>query len=663
MAQDEALTLDGLALHSGGLTLEGFDAPVPKKRHEWVQAADSDGSALVRDPKFENRDVTVRVRIDQTATMDLALAKITAITDKLEEAEKHEGGLAMVWTPADSTKTGTFYVLSGEVEEMPITQSGDGAGWFQRNPVLTLKLTCRPFIYGAEVTGTPVTTTDPLGTVTVTNPGGDVPAEARLIVTDNATQNRRHVEWGLESRFYNAATSLILDSDSMTPLAGSQTTRTGAYDPNATGNNVIRTTVYEETTECCSTGNLSHVGTFRVKARVWAADSEIKLRLSYQSGDGPFQALAYATPPAINDFAEVDLGLIHIPEKILGTQRWSGKIEAYGPAAGATLDVDTLYFIPAAEGYGKARAGDLPSGKGSLQGFDKFTGITAGTVLNARVAPLGGTWATSGATTDFAAADAPLATEETMARSTVSDGSARLAILGATNYTNMRVEVVTRVTVKAITELGVVARYVDASNFLYATIVHYPTWQLRIHKVVAGADTTLASTPISIGAGVWYQVVFTVYASGTMIAEAQDDYSTTLYSVSAFDSVAAAGALASGKPGLRDKNATTTATTRYYDDFWVHNPPTERIAIHSGQSIEFRHDKTEREDSTGTYWGDPPVYRGSPFLLPEGGDESRPARVTAKARRNDVDVASDPNIADSTTYQVNLTPRYLAVPG
>ena len=52
---------------------------------------------------------------------------------------------------------------------------------------------------------------------------------------------RRHVEWGLEK--VQSAHALLIDSDSLTVgsgYAGSQTTRTGAYDPDATGNNVIR---------------------------------------------------------------------------------------------------------------------------------------------------------------------------------------------------------------------------------------------------------------------------------------------------------------------------------------------------------------------------------------------------------------------------------------
>jgi hypothetical protein len=105
----------------------------------------------------------------------------------------------------------------------------------------------------------------------ITGVPGDATAEGRLLVSGTA-QDMRYIEWGLESLYYNPATSLLVDSDDMvtTGYAGVQTTQTGAYDPNATGNNVIRATLLSTPLVLCSTGNLAHVGVFRVKARVGA---------------------------------------------------------------------------------------------------------------------------------------------------------------------------------------------------------------------------------------------------------------------------------------------------------------------------------------------------------------------------------------------------------
>src|SRR4029079_15250408 len=140
----------------------------------------------------------------------------------------------------------TFKVLSGEITGLPVSMDGDDAGWFKNSPVLEVTLTCQPFGYGTETVGSGTSSATPFVTVTLASVLGDVPAEGRLIVTDAATQARRYMEWGLENRYYDPATSLLVDSDSMTVTGtgGSQTTTSGAYDPNATGNNVIRATLW-----------------------------------------------------------------------------------------------------------------------------------------------------------------------------------------------------------------------------------------------------------------------------------------------------------------------------------------------------------------------------------------------------------------------------------
>jgi hypothetical protein len=76
--------------------------------------------------------------------------------------------------------------------------------------------------------------------------------------------------------------------------------------------------------------------------------------------------------------------------------------------------LDYLILVPQADGYGKARARRLVA-------YDTFTGTTAGGALNTRVAPLGGTWATSGDATDFVFSDNFLGTDavESLSRTVV----------------------------------------------------------------------------------------------------------------------------------------------------------------------------------------------------------------------------------------------------
>jgi hypothetical protein len=640
MAVYESVTLGGTELNDHtNFRIESFDAPPPPKRYEWATGADADGAALVRDPLHENRTITIRIRVQQQASMDTALAKIGEIVQLLEETENQQDGTALVWTPATSTKSLTAYVLSGEVTGMPIEKSGGDIGWFTRMPVVTIRLDCKPFLYGAEASATLFTaSTLPLATGTIADVPGDVPAEARLIVTDAATQSRRHLEWGLQQRHYDAATSLIIDSDAMTILGGTGTTRSGAYNPDAAGNSVIRATLYSEPTAVCSTGNLAHVGTFRVKARIYATDEtgdNTKIRLSWQSGDGPMRSNPVATPPATGAYAEIDLGTITIAPTTLGTQRWTGRIEAHttGTSGTPTVDIDYLFLIPAGEGYGKAR-GVYAAEAGPLVAVDDFTGTTTGNALHARTPPLGGAWATSGDATDFVFSDSP--DEETVTRSTNTlEGTGRRAqFAGSLTNTEvstkiMRTEVGTSMTVR----IGIPSEQINFQE----------------HEVLA--------------ANTWYALRLVVFASGGYVATLSDMAGRVVAEASgSYFELATGGAYASGTAGIADRSIGAGAVTRYYDEVRVQTPGTEAVVVHSGQSAEIRHDGAIREDSTGTYWGDIPEYRGSRFLLPAAGSADRTSRIAVKARRNDVDTAADDQIADSLTASVTYTPRYLVAP-
>lgn len=666
MAVLEQLVLDGLALNDvTNYRLQGFDAPPPKKRYEWAPGGDADGSALVRDPLFENREITLRIRITQRATMDLALAAVAAITDKLEEAENQPDGLDLVWTPANGTKSFTFKVLSGEITGLPVSMDGDDAGWFKNSPVVLVTLTCKPFGYGTEVVGGSTSSATPFVTVTVASVTGDVPAEGRLIVTDAATQTRRHLEWGLEQRYYDVAQSLLVDSDNMsvTGTVGTQTTRSGAYDPNATGNNVIRGTLYGTTSVVCTTGNLGHVGTFRVKARVFAAGTgPVNLRLGWQEGDGEFGANPWVQVRTMGLWYEVDLGIVTIPPKEAGTQKWSGRIEAWGQVSD-TLDVDYLILVPAAEGYGKARTIQPTQPALNLTGYDNFTTLGTGTGLNTRTANTGGTWATSGATTDFAGGSATY--PGTAARSTnVAETGPRFAILGSTNYTDSYGVIYAQYApVGALAKNHhsfLILRWVDASNYLRARWSADGTF--TIETVVATVVTPIATITGGMLPNIYYQIQAFAWATGTVKA-------TLLYanaeqfSISGTSSaLATGGALATGKPGFADQALGTATTLRLYDFFSAGVPTAENPVIASTRSAEIRSDSAIRADSTNTYYGAVSSYRGSRFFVPPAGDENRTSRVLVKSNRLDVDVDAATNVTDNLTVQVAYTPRYLVVP-
>src|SRR4029079_3039469 len=202
--------------------------------------------------------------------------------------------------------------------------------------------------------------------------------------------------------------------------------------------------------------------------------------------DGPFRQNLWVNCHMIGSWIELDLGIISVPVKASGTQRWVGFVEAYTDTPADTLDVDYLVLVPAAEGYGKARSvGSLATA--AVNGYDDFTTLAGAGALNTRVAPAGGTWATSGVATDFVGSSSPTGSA---LRSTVSEATPRLAILGSTNYTDSQVEIWSQYS-SAFTP-GVYsaasARYVAASNYLYAVwIATTPPYldSFRIIQVVA----------------------------------------------------------------------------------------------------------------------------------------------------------------------------------
>lgn len=672
----ESWTLDGLALHDATfrISVEGVDMTPPRQKPEWIGAADSEYQALVRDPLYENRILVIPMMIAEQTTKDQVFDMIGQIRDKLAEASKHPDGIVLTWTARGSARTINFDVLAGEITELPL----DFQLSVRNRARLTITLTCKPFWYGTETLTSTTSSSTPFVTAEIVNSIGDVPALGRLIITDTATQSRRHVEWGLEGPLtYDPATSLLIDSDDMitSGFGGTQATLSGAYDPNASGNSAIWITAQSAATAMCGTGNLSHIGAFRVKARVWADLATTQVRLSWRAGDGPLSSNAWADHSGGSAWWELDLGMVTIPAVTAGTQRWTGQIEARARTSSgtSTVWVDYLVLMPVTAGYGKARA--IPTGTaGAVVAYDNFTSTTSGANLNGGVAPAGGTWATSGAATDFQFADSVgtnFYTSEAITRATLNDASRRFAILGSTNYTDT--EVASRTmpyngSSVCTSELGVFARWVDSSNYLTAYLKYDRTapgvwaYTLVVEQIVAGVTTTLASEPAAtVGSSNQIRTRLIVYTSGLFFADLLFGETARASATGTSSVLATGGALDDGKAGILDRSINTsavTASTRVYDEFQVSVPAAEPIVIYSGRNMQVRHDDTIRQDSTGTYTGRPALYMPAGRFLVQVGT----SRVLVKARRNDVDSTTDPNVTDATQIQVGVTPRGLAVP-
>ena len=232
---------------------------------------------------------------------------------------------------------------------------------------------------------------------------------------------------------------------------------------------------------------------------------------------------------------------------------------------------------------------------------------------------------------------------ETIKRSTVGDASpGRLALLGTATYAAVETGVLVSST-NPTSEMSLVARYVDANNYLSMTVAH---GLMRVRQIVAGVGTNyILSGDMGMLANTGYLLRFVVYASGLFIATALDSAgaSVVLERRGSAPALATGGVLASGRVGIIDYHQPgATTNTRYYDAFYVATPIAEPLVVSPGQSVEFRHDEN------------PSGYRGSRFVVPTG-----TSRVLCKARREDITLAADANVTDVTTLRVFYQPRYV----
>jgi hypothetical protein len=93
-----------------------LNADPPRQRQDWIGAADSEASALVRQPLHENRKITMKLRVSpRRRRWTRRWIRSASLVDKLRSASASPDGVALVWTPTDSARSRTFTVLAGEI--------------------------------------------------------------------------------------------------------------------------------------------------------------------------------------------------------------------------------------------------------------------------------------------------------------------------------------------------------------------------------------------------------------------------------------------------------------------------------------------------------------------------------------------------------------------
>lgn len=237
--------------------------------------------------------------------------------------------------------------------------------------VIKVAFTAMPEGRGDEIdSGDNVETTSPALVFNVTGIKGDRPARGRLVVDEDQAQAQRLLRWGIQSKNYSSASTAALFYQAESCAMGAAAAAVGPAGASGGGSNTAFYGSLQPTgtwTSLVFVGASStaqtHIGAYRVMARVWAPAANagiVSMRLSWYPELGRTQVLN--TSVAIADSAGavvedawvlVDLGQINIPKAASGTQGWIGSVQANSTVLNDDVYVDWVMLVPIDEGSGE----------------------------------------------------------------------------------------------------------------------------------------------------------------------------------------------------------------------------------------------------------------------------------------------------------------------
>lgn len=655
--------------------------PEPAVKAQYATSFDVEGSVPADDHQYENREITIPLRVTSASASALA----TAIGDLRAKQAKinRERGTLKVTAPSGAVRVYDLVEAHG-AEEL------HNAFVHSHRTEGQLAFKARPFGRGTPSAYSAVSeTTLPCLVTTFADVGGDVDALGELLIEDLSGVDQWKFWIGLDEHDAASTAGLFYEAEALTPL-GSSALAAGATGASGTSNNVVRNTALVPTwqailsTEHAVDGHLTHVEPdgFRVLGRLYRPTGntgEVSVRLEWAVGDFTRRTLNAITTYDADDregvFTLADFGTVYLPEPLRGDARWEGRLLARSTVVGDEIDVDCLFLIPARV-YAEIEARlqfETPSDFEARDEFDHTTGN-----LSDKTAPVGGAWDGFGDAADFTMDTARAVAQRVInADANVWDG--RYAVLAGTSAMTATAVQADAESVTAPPagsqelEMGVLARYTDDDNHLRAVIgprlVPIPggsevAWAAAVKKRVLATDTTLAAVklgPLSQAPGISWSLRLLVMPSGRFALWAFTGAVAGEPILVGEDSqLATGGALASGKVGLYDANISVSVNpTRRYDNFLTFVPAAV-AACFANQSLEYRHDGAIREDSGGTIWS-PITVDGRHLRIPPAGPEDRTSRLIVKGTRNDPATMSDPAI-DDLRATLTVTPRYLGPP-
>lgn len=321
---------------------------------QWAGSVDTEGS-LPSSRKYENRQISVTVDVASAAGLRNLQAKVAKIA--------REGGTAKQTFPNSEVVVWDLHAADTFEPQFDVTYYTN-TGTFC---TVQFTLVAKPVGRGPAVTtlSSHAATTKQPNVFTETGIKGDIPALANIRVTNVGTNSKGVVIWGVQSRYYDSASTaaLFLESETATPQGSS------AADPGPSGASGGGT---NKTMLCNNVGTgankqlvftgLTHVGSFRVYARVQAPSANtgivsVNLGWTPPSTGNTIQNDSISLVDSGGAAAEgawylVDLGLVNITQARLGTHSWSMNLYA-----GSTVTTDDLYadwfaLVPVDEGSG-----------------------------------------------------------------------------------------------------------------------------------------------------------------------------------------------------------------------------------------------------------------------------------------------------------------------
>jgi hypothetical protein len=664
----EKISFDTLDVNDGvNFSLEELTLKSAEKRPEWADNPDADGAALVQEPHYTPAYFEGQIRVVKAEDTDTALEALGELIDALQSMERTAGGLPIPWTPNGSTKALTWYALLGELVEVPITVTGDLAGWFINFPVVKFKLTCRPFGYREErVALAAVVSSAPMQVVYVEGIEGDVAAEGTLRITDKAAQDRRYMEWGqdlVESAEGNPPLELEADEDLVVEgYAGELAGKTGSVSTK-----VVKATLSPTAVVLCSTGPITHIGSYRNKLRCQADGEGARFHVSYRVGDGVWvTSLPWMTPGQVDQWFDLDQGEIFLEEAEQGEQvseiRIEGKVEE--EAKNCTGWVDVLGLMPTRR-YGVAREPlnfDVPTSLQVVDGFNQAEGNATG-----KSPEVGSPYAAMpiSDTSDFTVAAGELRRTATEDTGTIGTAPFKGRGIGtAKELTNVAIRnwfLLNGFTFAAggfSPQTGHIVSYLNNESFIIVRVyIDWPAYYgtgpgafglyLRIQKPDGTYLANEVEVPVPTGLPTGSLLSLVIGNSLSVFMNDQQLVTVTDPMIGL-----------KGKAYLYDESVVGTGGTRRYDNLaiWV---PDQPVVCASGQSLDIRADGEQRENSGGTYWS-PVRYRGAHCLLDPAGNSDLVNRLAVKMRRNDAAEEPDTNLTDEQSLEVLVRERFLA---